>query len=321
MKDLCLIYERGLKNPKTANRTQLEHSIRASSLWRMLSLCLLIFTCSIRGETLEFAKVGAESLMLDLHRPPAGVELRKPLIVYVHGGAWREGTRLEMPLGKLVAQGFTVASVDYRLSTTAQFPAQIHDIKAAFRFLRAKAGELRIDAAQMAIAGSSAGGHLAALVGVTNDVKELEGDIGKHASASSDVQFIVSFYGASNLQSILEQSTPHGLRVRVPALQLLLGGQPIEKATLARLASPVTHVDAHDPPLLLIHGDADPQMPFEQSKELQRRYESLGLPVTLKAIAGGKHGGAEFYDDEKMRLVVKFLQSPPPPLSEIRTTR
>ena len=109
------------------------------------------------------------------------------------------------------------------------------------------------------------------------------------------------------MQSILSQSTPHGLSVREPALRLLLGGLPDEKPELARLASPVAHVRPGAPPLLLIHGDADPQMPFEQARELQQVYERAKLPVTLEVIAGGKHGGPEFYDEKRLALVARFL--------------
>lgn len=254
----------------------------------------------------EYARVGDTSLKLDLYLP----ENPQPaLIVYVHGGAWRAGTKNEMPLGGLVVKGFAVASVEYRLSTEAVFPAQAHDLKAAIRFLRAKGKELGCDPAKIVIVGSSAGGHLAALIGVSNGVGELEGRVGECAKKSSDVQGIISLFGASNLQSILSQSTPHGLSVRVPALQLLLGGQPDEKPDLARLASPVAHVSAGDPPLLLIHGDADPQMPFEQSRELQRAYEAKGLRVQMEVIPKGQHGGREFYDQERIALMVKFLRS------------
>lgn len=254
----------------------------------------------------EYARIGATSLKLDLYLPE---KPQPPLVVYVHGGAWRAGTKNDMPLGGLVAQGFAVASIEYRLSTEAPFPAQAHDIKAAIRFLRAKGKELGCDPAKIVIAGSSAGGHLAALAGVSNRVKELEGTVGEFARESSEVQGIISLFGASNLQSILGQSTPHGLGVRVPALQLLLGGQPEEKPELARLASPVAHVGAGDPPLLLIHGDADPQMPFEQSLELQRAYQAKSLPVQLEVISKGQHGGKEFYDRERIALMVKFLQA------------
>ena len=253
---------------------------------------------------IEYATIDGHSLKLDLYLSP---EKGRPLIVWVHGGAWRAGSKKEVPLQKIVTQGYSVASVDYRLSTEAPFPAQIHDIKAAIRFLRAKAATYGFDSQRIAIAGESAGGHLAALVGVTNGHKTLEGNVGDQLSQSSDVRAIVSLYGASDLTTILPQSTPHGLEVRKPALQLLLGGQPSEKPDLAKLASPVEHVDAHDPPLLLVHGDADPQMPPEQSKELAAAYEKAGLKVELEIIPGAVHGGPQFYDETRMALIKSFL--------------
>lgn len=253
---------------------------------------------------IEYAMVGELSLKLDLHRPQGG---KPPLIVYVHGGGWRAGSKEDVPIVDLYDKGYAIASVNYRLSTQALFPAQVHDIKAAIRFLRGNAGLYHINADKIVIIGSSAGGHLAALVGVTNGVKELEGSVGEDLEQSSDVQGIVSYYGASDLQTILSQSTPKGLEFRIPALKLLLGDTPDKKAELARLASPVTHLDKKDPPLLLIHGDADPQMPPQQSQELAKTYEALGLPVTLIMMPGSLHGGVEFYDQERTAIVAKFL--------------
>jgi acetyl esterase/lipase len=250
-----------------------------------------------------FAEVDGRKLALDLYLP---AKQRPPLIVWVHGGAWSAGSKSDMPLGHLVPDGFAIASVDYRLSGVAPFPAQAQDIKAAIRFLRAKASELGIDADRIAISGSSAGGHLAQLVGVTNGNRELEGSIGV-TSESSNVQAIVSFFGMSDFTTILQQSTPHGLSVRVPALQKLLGGQPSEKPDFARLASPVFHVNAKSPPLLLIHGDADPQAPFEQSREMEAAYQKAGARLQFEVIKGGGHGGDKFFDDKRMDLVKGFL--------------
>lgn len=272
-----------------------------------LAAFLMICASAVFAETqtdLEYARVDDVALKLDLHRPNAE---KPPLAVYVHGGAWRAGSKSDVPIAKLLEHGFAIASVDYRLSTQARFPAQVHDIKAAIRFLRANADTFHINAAKIAIIGSSAGGHLAALVGVTNGHKVLEGAIGEHLEQSSDVQAVVSLYGASNLQSILGQSTEFGLTVRVPALKLLLGDTPDQKPDLARLASPVAHLDANDPPLLLIHGDADPQMPWAQSQELAKACEALKLPAQFITLPGSKHGGAEFYDEERTALVAKFL--------------
>lgn len=254
---------------------------------------------------IEYAQVNGKSLKLDVYLP---TQQSAPLIVYVHGGAWRAGSKSSVPILKLRDRGFAVASVDYRLSVDAVFPAQAHDIKAAIRFLRAAAPKYKYDATRTAIVGTSAGGHLAALVGLTNGNTELAGSVGEQLDQSSDVQCVISLFGASNLQSILSQSTEHGLKVRVPALQLLLGGQPGEKAELARLASPVAHVDKADPPLLLIHGDADPQMPPQQSYELAKAYEALNLPVQYIRLAGAVHGGPEFFDDKRIDIMAAFLK-------------
>ena len=135
----------------------------------------------------------------------------------------------------------------------------------------------------------------------------MEGTIGDHLEQSSDVQAVVDYFGPTNFMTILSQSTPHGLEVRVPALQQLLGGHPDDKPELARLASPVTHVDAKDPPLLVIHGDQDPQVPINQSHELHGKYKELDLPVRFEVVHGGAHGGSKFYDDELLDIVQRFL--------------
>jgi len=277
-----------------------------------LLLCLMpTLICSVavaeEHRDLIFAKVGDQELALDLYVPE---EIKSDvLLVYVHGGAWRKGSKESVPVKDLVSRGYALASVNYRLSTEAKFPANVHDIKAAIRFLRAKHSDFGIKADKIVILGSSAGGHLAALVGVSNGKKELEGKVGAHLDQSSDVQGIVSFYGASNLETILAQSTPHGLSVRVPALELLLGSVPEKNPAIARLASPVAHVDRKDPPLLLIHGDQDPQMPINQSLELQAVYEESGRRVEFINVHGGTHGGDRFYADAMLERVMRFLRS------------
>jgi len=255
---------------------------------------------------IEYARVGEHLLKIDLHLPSG--QPRSPLIAWVHGGAWRSGSKSSMPLGKLGADGYAIASIDYRLSTEAKFPAQVHDIKAAIRFLRERGSEWKLPTKKMVIAGDSAGAHLAALVGVSNGNRELEGSVGGDLKQGSEVQGILSFYGAANLTTILQQSTPHGLSVRVPALQLLLGDLPTNAPALARLASPVFHVDAGDPPLLLLHGDQDPQMPINQSLELLGAYEQVRAPVQFEVVHGAMHGGPMFYDQDRLELVRRFLR-------------
>jgi acetyl esterase/lipase len=251
-----------------------------------------------------YATVNGRALALDLYMP-AGVE-HPPLLVWIHGGAWREGSKSDARL-EFVEHGIATAAVDYRLSTEARFPGMVYDIKAAIRFLRAHAADYGYRADRIAIAGDSAGGHLAALVGVTNGDASLEGTEGDARNASSKVDAIVDYYGASDLTTILDQSTPHGLSVREPALKLLLGALPTDVPDLAKQASVVTHVDASDPPLLLFHGDRDPQMPVNQALELDGAYEALGLPVDLVIVHGAAHGGDVFYRGENLDHALSFL--------------
>jgi acetyl esterase/lipase len=283
---------------------------------RVIFWSLFLFLCAaIQGtarvgasqviRNVRFAQIGERTLEADLYLPDR--KSRPPLIVWIHGGAWRGGSKNGIPLGKLVDDGYAIFSVDYRLSTEVKFPAQIHDIKAAIRFLRAHGEEWHLTPEQIVVAGDSAGGHLAALVGVSNGMAELEGKVGECLTQSSAVQGIISFYGAANLTTILKQSTPHGLSVRIPALDLLLGGQPETVPELARLASPVYQVDQHDPPLLLLHGDQDEQMPVNQSLELYGAYKKAKASVQLEIVHGAGHGGAMFYDDERLHIVRKFL--------------
>jgi acetyl esterase/lipase len=263
-------------------------------------------TAAIRDvKDVVYATVDGGPLRLDVALPAAGAT--PSLLVWVHGGAWRSGDKDEVPR-LFVEQGFATASMNYRLSGEARFPAAVHDIKAAIRFLRAKAADFGYRTDRIAIAGSSAGGHLAALVGVTNGHQALEGVVGDHRSESSDVQAILDYYGASDLTTILEQSTPFGLGVRVPALELWLGARPEQARALAELASPVHHVDRSDPPLLMFHGDRDPQMPINQSHQLEGAYEALGLDVALEVVHGGAHGGAAFYTPERVERALAFLR-------------
>jgi acetyl esterase/lipase len=289
-------------------------SIRQAARRSLIGLFLVAFASLAqqlpsdytRTSDIVYGVADGHELKLDLYLPTDAA--KPPLLVYVHGGAWRGGAKDDrVRAWTFVDDGYAMASVDFRLSGDARFPAQVHDIKAAIRFLRGNAAKLGYDASRIAILGSSSGAHLAALVGVTNGNAELEGTVGEYLEQSSGVQAIVSYYGASNLTTILQQSTPFGLSEREPALRLLLGGPPDEQVELARLASPVFHVDASDPPLLILHGDQDPQMPINQAHELDYAYTEHGLEVHFEVVHGAGHGGAPFSDEKRNAIVRTFL--------------
>lgn len=251
-----------------------------------------------------YAEVDGKALALDLYVPKPGA----PLVVYVHGGAWRAGTKADGVPMFLVDAGFAVASLEFRQTTDAPFPANVHDIKAGIRFLRAKAAEYGYDTDKVLITGASSGAHLAVLVGVTNGDAQLEGDVGDYPDSSSDVQAILSYFAATDLTTILSLSTPFGVGVREPALKLLLGDLPDAVPELAQQASPVYHVDASDPPLLLLHGDRDPQMPVNQSLQMLGKYEEFGLDVDFIPVHGAAHGGPLFNEPKYTEPAVAFVQ-------------
>jgi acetyl esterase/lipase len=250
-----------------------------------------------------YAETGGRKLLLDLYMPSNPDPY---LIVWIHGGAWHSGSKESPPLS-FVASGYAIASVDYRLSIEAKFPAQIHDIKAAVRYLRANAAKHGYRADKIIIAGSSAGGHLATLVGVTNNDPALEGTLGPYTQTSSSIQAIVDYYGPSNFTSIMKQSTPHGAGVRGPAIALLLGHTVDNAPDMAKKASPVMQVEASDPPLLIFHGDQDIQVPINQSHELVGVYKANGLSVQLEVVHGAGHTEKPYFDPQYQRIVETFL--------------
>lgn len=276
-----------------------------------LSFILVVFMTSISfgqsGKDMKdvvYAEVADRKLLLDLYFPR---ENNNPyLVVWIHGGAWHSGTKASPPLS-FVRSGYALASVDYRLSVEAKFPAPIHDIKAAIRYLRTNAEKYGYKSDKIIIAGSSAGGHLAALVGVTNNDKTLEGNIGKFTNTSSSVQAIIDYYGPTNFTTILKQSTPHGVGVRGPAMTLLLGNTVDNAPELARQASPALHVDAADPPLLIFHGDQDIQVPINQSHELAGAYKRHDLLVHMEVVHGGGHSDSPYFDPKYQSIADKFL--------------
>ena len=277
-------------------------------------LIIILSTLTIYSQTqpthkdVVYAIVDGKELKLDIYLPSKPVT--EGLLVWVHGGAWRGGTKDGVP--KIFPEsGIPTASIEFRQSTEAKFPAQIHDIKAAIRFLRAKASTLGVNAARIVIAGSSSGGHLAALTGVTNEHAVLEGKVGEYLQQSSSVQGILDYFGASDLTTILAQSTPFGLNMRKPALELLLGSLPESNVDLAKLASPVFHVDQGDPPLLIFHGEQDPQMPISQSHELTGAYKRAKLDVQFDVVYGAAHGGDAFYTPERLKLALDFVVGNP----------
>jgi acetyl esterase/lipase len=277
-------------------------------LLTILSLCNIKTQAQSDPEIIKnivYAEDGSKKLQLDIYKPK---EQKEPnLIVWVHGGAWHSGSKENPPLG-LLPYGFALASIDFHASTEKPFPANVHDIKAAIRFLRANAKKYGYKADKIIIWGASSGGHLAALIATTNNNAILEGNLGNYPEISSSVQACLDFYGPTNFLTILNQSTPHGLNVRLPALAILLG-KPLEQSTeMAKLASPFYQVDATDPPIFIVHGEQDNQVPINQSIELLSAYKNLNLKAQIEFVPNAGHTDPIYYKKEMMEKVNRFLK-------------
>ena len=279
-----------------------------------LRLCLVavlvVASLSVKAEPppvrkdIEFASVDGHSLKLDLYLPSEASQ--PPLLVWIHGGGWKAGSKSNCPVSWLADDGYAVASISYRLTDKAIFPAQIHDCKAAIRWLRANADKHGYSTAKIAVSGSSAGGHLAALVGTSGDVKKLEGTVGGNLDHSSRVDAVVDFYGATDF--VLRSKTqPHRANEEGSVVYRLLGGGADKKVELAKQASAAFHVSKDDPPFLVFHGGKDKTVLIDQSEWINEVYTKAGLPIALHVLKGSGHGGKEFYAGERRGLIRSFL--------------
>lgn len=232
---------------------------------------------------------------LDLYLPKKRLTNKPlPLIAFIHGGGWRNGDKRGglRRVAALVESGeFVGASIGYRLSGEAIWPAQIHDCKAAIRWLRAHAKESGFDPNRIAVMGSSAGGHLVAMLGTSGDVGKLEGKLGVHNDVSSRVNCVIDEYGPTNFLTMNDfPGKMDHLSADSPESKLL--GQQITKVPeLVREASPITYVTQDDPPILIIHGTKDPLVPYQQSVVFAEALKKAGVPVILQRIENGEHGG------------------------------
>ncbi len=239
---------------------------------------------------IEFGTGGGRPLYMEILRPHDLPGDPLPVLVFIHGGGWRGGDRFgSLPrLAPFAQRGYFCASIEYRLSGEAIFPAQIEDCKCAIRFLRAQCGKYHLNPGKIGVWGSSAGGHLVALLGTSGGVAALEGT-GGWPEQSSRVQAVCDWYGPADLLNTEGLSQiRHGAPGSPEAL--LLGGSVAERKELAALASPVTHVSADDPPFLIMHGDQDRTVPIRQSELLYDALKKAGVDATFVTIPGAGHG-------------------------------
>jgi acetyl esterase/lipase len=245
---------------------------------------------------------------LDLYRPDSVG--RCPLIVWVHGGAFRSGDKAEGAPLALVDHGYALASVNYRLSQEALFPAQIHDVKAAVRWLRAHADQYRLDPDLIGAWGPSAGGHLVAMLGISAGIAALEDLSLGCAEYSSAVQAVVDWFGPTDFLQMDAQAVPGSLMLHDPpdSPESQLVGGPIQKRPdRVAQANPVTHIRGGHPPFLIQHGTRDLLVPCGQSQLLHDALTAAGSPSTLELLPGAGHGGPAFDRPEMLLRVVAFF--------------
>jgi acetyl esterase/lipase len=258
---------------------------------------------------LVYADSGNRPRLLDLY-VPRGAPRPLPVIVWLHAGGWRSGSRKHAPdLSRHFAMhGFAMASIDYRYSTEATFPAQLHDVKAAIRWLRANAEGYGLDGSLIGLWGASAGGHLATLAALTRDEQFGHDDSGAmaHRDMPTDVQAVVTAYAPIDFLQMDAQRDATPIAVDDPtafvlppgartadarSYESLLIGAPInDRPDLARAASPLAYIRAGAPPFLIVHGRSDSAVPVQQSELLHDALARCGTSVTLHLLDGLGHG-------------------------------
>ena len=233
---------------------------------------------------------------LDVYYPATGGSW--PVLLYVHGGGWSEGDKAEgAGWRRMTEKGFLVVSVNYRLASYEnKFPAMIEDVKCAVRYLRAHTAEYNLDADHIGAVGASAGGHLAALLGVAD--KSAGWDTGEYAEQSSRVQAVVTLAGPSDLTSEVYDSSMMAIYYAFDDMP----GSPSEKLTAA---SPVTYISPDDPPFLIIHGDKDGIVPVEQAYVLDEQLRTSGVPSELVIVKNGTHN----IDGENISPTVEEIEN------------
>lgn len=264
---------------------------------------------------LNYAGDSLEAHTLDIYIPKDGKGTHK-LIVIIYGSAWYANNMKPMAymsIGKaLTDAGYAVASINHRSSGDAKYPAQIHDVKGAIRYLRANADKYGLDTSFVGITGFSSGGHLSSMAGVTNGITsrtegkttiDIEGNVGGNLDRSSAVDAVVDWFGPvdmarmENCNAVKDASSPEAA---------LIGGAPADNPDMVALISPITYVGPQAAPTLVIHGTADNVVPFCQSEYFSEALKKAGKLERLIPVENGQHGPVTFNDDTFKAMVDFF---------------
>ncbi|MCX8082008.1 MAG: alpha/beta hydrolase [bacterium] len=253
---------------------------------------------------IEYAKSEGVKLLMDIYIPESEKPL--PLVVWIHGGGWKSGSKENCyPAMRLLSYGYAIASINYRLTGIASFPAQLEDCKSAIRFLRANGTKYNINTEKIGVWGASAGGHLAALLGTTGDIKDF--DKGYYIGFSSKVQAVCDYFGPSSIGDMIGKTSGGSGNSPEELIKLLIGKEQDNFKEKAKRASPITYVNSASAPFFIVHGEKDNVVPVSQSEMLYNALVKAGVDAQLYIIKGAGHGGPEFIKQDVIDKVVSFF--------------
>ncbi len=257
---------------------------------------------------LPYLKNSHERQCLDLLIPKNSGEKSLPVIVYVHGGAFRAGDK-SSSVGKLipfVASGdYAAATVNYRLSGDAVWPAQIHDCKAAIRWIRANANKYGLDSDRIGVWGSSAGGHLVSMLGTSSGAAVMDGGLGEYKDVSSHVSCVADFFGPTDFLQMDKAGSIQSHDAPDSPESELIGGAIQENKDKVATANPIRYITKDDPPFLIIHGTKDPLVPYNQSELFITALRKAKINCTMITVKDGGHG--QGFGPETIKYTKQFF--------------
>lgn len=262
-------------------------------------------------QDIQYVPDGDSGERLDLYLPEHQSDHPLPIVVWIHGGGWMGGSKDGCPTVHFVPLGYAAASIEYRFSQKAVFPAQIEDCQAAIRWIRANSKKYNIDPDRIGVSGASAGGHLVALLGTAGG-KNAFPKIGGNDNESDRVQAVCDLFGPTDFTTVMSQAaadkTKNVFKFNSPndPYSRLIGANLDDQAK-SEAVSPVHYVSKDNPPFLILHGTADALVPFQQSVELADALKKAGVPVTLQPMPGSGHGGPAFGLKPVRELIVRFM--------------
>jgi len=264
---------------------------------------------TIFHQNVPYARDTIKKHLLDVYLP-ANAKGNVPLVIWVHGGGWMHGDKyadmsyMKNTIRTILDKGYALASIDYRNSTTVRFPAQIQDCNQAVEFLYQHAADYKVDKTKFVLMGFSAGGHLASLLGLSNNSAIPDFYYNKKKPAFT-IKAVLDFYGPSNFIMFYNQGTD--VDAASDPISVLLGASPLKRPDLATLASPITYVDKNDPPFFIINGEKDESVPMAQSLVLKSSFDLVNVKSQITIVKDAPHYGPMFDTEEVRTKLFAFL--------------